>query len=168
MVFMIEMLIKLIGMGFKGYFQEGMNVFHSLIVISSVVDIIISYTSSQNLGGSAVTAIRAIRLLRVLKLAKTWKKLRFLLRTITKTAKDVTTFSILLALFMFTYTLLGLELFAERAKFDANNNVDPDNGTSPVYNFDYFFSAFTTVFIVLTNDSWQYMLYAHYRAVGEF
>lgn len=165
-VFFFEMMIKLIGLGFKGYLMDPMNQFNCVIVLTSIVDISISQASNYQLGGSAVTAIRAIRLLRVFKLAKTWKKFRFLLKAVIKTAKEIVTFSILLLLFIFTYTLLGLELFADKAKFNSAGDVDFDNGTSPMYNFDSFFNAFTTVFIVLTNDSWQSMYYAHYRAVN--
>lgn len=104
-------------------------------------------------------------MLRVFKLARSWRKLRFLLITIMRTIKDVASFAILLSLFMFIYTLLGLELFGYKAKFDMNGNVDM-NGTSLMYNFDTFLNSFTTVFIVLTNDSWQYMYYQHSRAAG--
>jgi Ion transport protein len=165
LIFFSEMIIKLIGFGFKGYLGDPMNLFHTFIVLSSIVDIGIAYMSGRSLGGSAVTAIRAVRLIRVFKLAKTWKKFRFLIKTMVKTAKDVATFSILLVLFVFTYTLLGLELFGHRAKFDASGNVDP-NGQSQVYNFDNFLNAFSTVFIIMTNDSWQGMYYSHFRAAG--
>ena len=165
LVFLLEMIIKLIGFGFKGYLKDSMNLFHTFIVLSSIIDICVQQFSGRSLGGGAVTAIRAIRLTRVFKLAKTWKKLRYLITTMIKTAKDVATFSILLGLFMFTYTLLGLELFGNKAKFNSSGNVDP-NGSSQMYNFDTFINSFSTVFIVITNDSWQGMYYSHYRAVS--
>lgn len=37
------MSVKLIGMGFSGYFKDKMNVFNSLVVVSSVIDILASY-----------------------------------------------------------------------------------------------------------------------------
>jgi Ion transport protein len=162
-IFIIEMVIKLLGYGLKGYFMDSFNIFDCVIVISTIVDICISFISGGDIGGSALTALRAFRLLRVFKLAKTWKKLHYLLTTIGRTLKDVATFSVLLALFMFTYTLMGLELFGYKARFDSSGNVDLENGSSPVYNFDTFINAFTTVFIILTNDSWQGMYYNHHR-----
>jgi hypothetical protein len=51
--------------------------------------------------------------------------------------KDISNFSVLLALFVFIYSLLGMELFAYRVKFDENDVVD-ENGQSPRTNFDEF------------------------------
>ena len=44
--------------------------------------------------------------------------------------------------------------------------MDLVNGTSTYYNFDDFIWAFTTVFIILTAESWSYVWFAHYRAVN--
>lgn len=83
------------------------------------------------------------------------------------TSKDMSTFSILLLLFIFTYTLLGLELFAYKAKFNSDNELDfSDDAEYAKYNFNSFFYAFLTVFIILTGDSWSNVYYDHYRAVG--
>lgn len=113
-----------------------------------------------------MTALRAFRLLRVFKLANTWKKLNYLLKTIWRTLTDVASFSILLFLVIFTYTLIGLEIFAHKAKFNQDNEIDIANGQPPIHNFDTFFDAITTVFIVLTNDNWSVMYYAYFRAVS--
>lgn len=83
-----------------------------------------------------------------------------------RTLVDIATFSVLLSLFIFTFTLLGLELFANRAKL-TNDVVDP-NGTSPIDNFDNFVHSVSTVFILLTGDNWSYIYYSHYRTVGAF
>ena len=62
--------------------------------------------------------MRAFRLLRVFKLAKTWKRFELLLETMVSTLKDIASFSILLFLFIFIFTLLGMELFAHKVKFN--------------------------------------------------
>ena len=67
---------------------------------------------------------------------------------------------------MFIYTLLGMSLFAFNAKFDENGNVDSIHGTEKQINFDNFFNAFVTVFIILTNDGWSSIYYDYYRSVG--
>lgn len=92
--------------------------------------------------GGAITALRAFRLIRVFKLAKSWKKFQNLLSTIGRTLKDISTFSILLFLFMFIYTLLGMEIFAFKARVLADDiTIDFVNGASPKANFDDFISA---------------------------
>lgn len=78
-----------------------------------------------------------------------------MLSTIAKTIKDISYFFVLLAIFIFIYDLLGLELFSYKVKFNSANEVDMGvDGVYPEANFNGFFMAFLTVFIVLTGDSW--------------
>ena len=72
-IFVVEMLIKWGGYGFKFYFKSTFNVFDCLIVIISTVDVVIIYTSFGSGKSRAFQAIRAFRLLRVFKLVKSWK-----------------------------------------------------------------------------------------------
>jgi voltage-dependent calcium channel L type alpha-1D len=106
-------------------------------------------------------------LLRIFKLARTWKRFELLLETMAHTLTDVASFSILLFLYIFIFTLLGMELFAWRAKLDPDTNyVDLINGESPTFNFDNFLNSFSLVFIILTNDGTSLIYYNHYRSVS--
>ena len=113
-----------------------------------------------------ITALRGFRLLRIFKLAKSWKRFEILIETLGRTLADIAIFSILLFLVIFTFTLLGLELFAWKAKFNIAKDILDDNGVSPRYNFDNFLNSFTTVFIILTNDGMSTIFMNFYRAVG--
>jgi len=66
--------------------------------------------------------------------------------TIFNTLKDLRNFSLLLFIFCFAYTLLGLEFFAFKLKFDSDDKFDPINGVSPRTNFDGFYNAINAVF----------------------
>jgi hypothetical protein len=90
-----------------------------------------------------------------------------MIEKITVSIKDIANFSVLLFLFLFTFTLLGLELFANRVKFNEIGDVDIEKGTSPRENFDDFFKAFITIFMVLIGDNWPQYMYKHMIAVGE-
>lgn len=79
--FIIEMVTKLLGLGFKGYIWDPYNVFDAIIVIASASDLLISNLLNTKSGG-VITAIRSFRLLRLFKLAKQWKRLHYLLKTI--------------------------------------------------------------------------------------
>ena len=62
---------------------------------------------------------------------------------------------------------MGLELFAYKCKLDLDTlEMDPENGVSPLYNFDTFINSFTLVFIILTNDGQSAVYYNYYRAAG--
>lgn len=73
-IFIVEMLIKILALGFKTYFLDPFNSFDCLVVLASILDLFISNFLSYESGG-AFTALRAFRLLRIFKLAKSWKKL---------------------------------------------------------------------------------------------
>jgi hypothetical protein len=171
-IFAVEMLLRLLSMGFKIYFTgHWFNFFDAIIVVSSFIDITISevlINESEKIknSGSVFTALRAFRLLRVFKLAKSWKRFQLLLETMAHTLKDVASFSILLMLFIFILTLLGMELFANKMKLDPiTNYVDMENGISPEVNFDNFINAFSAVFIILTNDGTSGIYYNLYRTI---
>jgi len=76
--FFVEMILKLIGLGFKNYVKDSFNLFDGIVVVLSLIDL--SLTSSLDevdIGGAseAFAAFRACRLLRVIKIARAWTKL---------------------------------------------------------------------------------------------
>ena len=76
-MFLVEMAIKLLGLGVRDYLRDGFNCFDGILVIISMVEIAIS---SDNMQGLLV--LRAFRLFRVFKLAKSWKSLRNMITTV--------------------------------------------------------------------------------------
>ena len=69
--------------------------------------------------------------------------------------KDIANFTVLLLLFMYIFTLIGMELFSNYIKFDSDENVinpnDP-SGESPEWNYDDFLSGFSSVFILVMTE----------------
>lgn len=111
--------------------------------------------------------------MRIFKLAQSWKEFQNLLVTIGNTMKDISNFSVLLFIFMFIYSLLGMELFAYKVKFDDEGKpqsneeiIGNQEGSYPDSTFNTFLEAFTTVFIVLANDGWSTIYINHQRACG--
>ena len=73
-LFFTEMLIKLMGLGIKGYTRDRFNIFDAVIVIMSTVEMVLGWADpSASGGGGAISALRGIRLLRVFKIARSWK-----------------------------------------------------------------------------------------------
>ena len=70
--FTIEMICKLIGLGFASYLIDGFNIFDAIIVFISIVDVTL-YLSLEDNESIAMRAFRGMRLLRVIKLARIWK-----------------------------------------------------------------------------------------------
>lgn len=115
--FVVEMIIKLFGLGFEEYARDSFNLFDAFIVVISMVDMIVTATLSDASPTGALSAFRGVRLLRVFKLARSWSSFREILAKILVTMKDVSTFSVLLLMFMFIFALLGMELFGFKVLF---------------------------------------------------
>lgn len=80
--------------------------------------------------------------------------------------KDISYFSILLFLFMFTYTLLGMEMFAYKVKLDDDGQCDMVNGTWPRANFNNFLFGITTVFIVIIGEDWNNVMVMYWKCTN--
>lgn len=169
--FVIEMIIKLIGLGFREYSRDSFNLFDAFIVVLSLVDIVFSATLGGDSPTGALSAFRGVRLLRVFKLARSWTSFRDILAKILITIKDVSTFSLLLIMFMFIFSLLGMELFGFKVMFhndlySSEGDPDHDKATSPRPNFNDLPMSFTTIFAVAIGDDWNLLMAMAYRAEG--
>ena len=72
-------------------------------------------------GASAITAFRTLRLLKIFKLASKSEGILLLIKAISETLFDIANFSLLLGLYIFVCALVGMDLFAFRARI---NNDD--------------------------------------------
>lgn len=168
-LFFVELIIKVIGLGPKAYILDRFNIFDALITLLTIADNIITLSpvNSSLSGNQAISGLRAVRLFRIFKLARQLRGFQIMIQKIAMSLKDIVNFSILLFLFLFTFSLIGLEVFCERVKFDNNGNVDLVNGSSPRENFDDFLHAFTAVFIILIGDNWNNIMYLYVLALNE-
>jgi hypothetical protein len=175
-LFSLEMIVKLIGLGFFQYVQDGFNTFDAIVVVASWAEISLApprfITGGTEAGESALSALRTFRLFRVFKLARSWSDLRIILETIVKTMKDVSNFAVLLVLFMYIFSLVGMQFFANRFRFDPNGIVvsldDPNHSTSdqPRAHFDTLGWALITIFQLLSGENWNTVMYDGIRAGG--
>lgn len=172
------MVIKLIGLGPKLYVKDKFNIFDCIVVVVSIMENVIDWAGVGGGTRGAISAFRGVRLLRVFKLARSWTSFRELLEKIMLTLKDISNFSVLLFIFMFVYTLLGMEIYAYNAAFDLDNRpikLDTNDldfsglGYTfqfPRTNFNNFLQGFTTIFVILIGDGWNNIMYDHMRTNG--
>uniref|UniRef100_A0A8K9V2A5 Ion transport domain-containing protein n=1 Tax=Oncorhynchus mykiss TaxID=8022 RepID=A0A8K9V2A5_ONCMY len=147
-MFTLEMILKLTAFGFFAYLRNPYNIFDGIIVIISVCEII-----GQSDGGLSV--LRTFRLLRVIKLVRFMPALRRQLVVLMKTMDNVATFCMLLMLFIFIFSILGMHIFGCKfsLKTETGDTV-PDRK-----NFDSLLWAIVTVFQILTQEDWNMVLY---------
>ena len=118
-IFTIEVFIKTIGIGTRAFCSDQMNLFDALIVVVSIIEMIMEGISVEEggSGGGAFSALRAFRLGRIFKMFK-GGDLRNLLNSIVMTIRNIYDYTILLALFIYVMSLLGMSQFAGKVKFD--------------------------------------------------
>lgn len=170
-IFIVEMVIKLLGMGIKDYLSDSFNIFDGSIVLFSIFEMIIGLIVKGGIGGGAISSLRAVRLLRVFKLARSWTSFRDLLAKMIMTIGDIKYFAALMGLFMFIFTLLGMELFAYRIRYNADGNPVEESFPEeeveyPRLSFNYFGAGFTTIFVVFIGEDWNSVMYDHVRSAG--
>lgn len=168
------MLIKLLGLGFKEYARDSFNIFDAIIVVLSMLDLILTASTNGETDTGEVSAFRGIRLLRIFKLARSWTNFRETLSTIYVTIKDVCYFSVLLIMFMFIFSLLGMEWFGYKVAFDSNDRPIEieavgliSDSEYPRPNFNTIGMGFVSIFAIAIGDDWNYLMALAYRAEGE-
>merc|ERR1711899_235308 len=102
--------------------------------------------------GSGLSVLRTFRLLRILKLVRFLPNLRRQLIVMLRTMDNVAVFFGLLMLFIFIFSILGMNLFG--CKF-----CDPETKICDRKNFDSLLWATVTVFQVLTQEDWNLVLF---------
>ncbi|XP_040923279.1 voltage-dependent T-type calcium channel subunit alpha-1G [Toxotes jaculatrix] len=145
-LFSLEMLLKILVYGPFGYIKNPYNIFDGIIVVISVWEI-----GHQ---GGGLSVLRTFRLMRVLKLVRFMPALQRQLVVLMKTMDNVATFCMLLMLFIFIFSILGMHLFGCKFGSERAEDTLPDRK-----NFDSLLWAIVTVFQILTQEDWNKVLY---------
>ena len=144
-VFLVEMTIKILALGVRRYLSEAMNVLDAFSVITGLME-------------KSLTSLRAIRFLRLIRLAKFLKSMQQVIAVLTKAWKSILYITGLLILFIFIFTMAGMQLFGGK--------LTEEDGSIPRNNFDSFHWATVSVFQVLAGENWPALLFAGIRSVG--
>jgi hypothetical protein len=160
-IFVLELLLKMVGLGLIDYFSESMNTFDFVVVCVSMIDIIITASSTDN-SQTSFAALRAVRLFRLFKLARSWKDMRRILTCLGKALASLVYNAILLALFMYIFSLLTMQFFGG---IQDGSGFRFQKTDAPRQNFDTFFpsihgnGAFFSVFQMITGENWNLIMY---------
>ncbi len=128
-IFVAELMLKIIGLGFKGYFSDRWNIFDFAIVVASLV----FYTTPF------VSVLRLIRVLRLLRMIPAIPALRKIIDSLMKSIPALTGILGLSMLIFSIYAIIGTTFFSE---------VLPDEF------FGSFHTSLFTLLQVVTFESW--------------
>ena len=96
----------------RDYWRESWNRFDFVIVVVSIFELVI--TNALGIRSLVIVSLfRIFRIGRILRLAKATKSLRVIFSTFILTLPQMFNIGSLLVLFIFIYTILGIQLFAK-------------------------------------------------------
>ena len=111
MVFTFEAFMKIVGWR-RDYWRESWNRFDFVIVVVSIFELVI--TNALGIRSLVIVSLfRIFRIGRILRLAKNTTSLRVIFSTFIITLPQMCNLGSLLVLFIYIYTILGVQLFAK-------------------------------------------------------
>jgi len=159
-IFVVEMIVKLVGLSPKVYVKDPLNVFDGTIVIIALLEIALSRVSEK---GLSLTMFRTFRLLRIFKLSRSMQSIKKILDALLASLSMIIDLGWLLLLFIFVCALLGMTLYGCTTDSDV---MRWSTYTSGQYegqlvrpNFSSFLYSMTTVFITITGENWNDIMY---------
>lgn len=156
-IFIGELTIKMLAIGPKKYLADKMNWLDGGVVSISIFEMLLTAvgTAGGNLKAfNTVRVFRTFRVLRVARLLRSLKSMKVILQVIISSADGFIYITLLMFVFVFIYTLLGMQIFGGKFSFADGK---------PRGNYDNFLIGFYTVFQVLTTENWNSVLYDSMR-----
>ncbi|XP_024908754.1 calcium channel, voltage-dependent, N type, alpha 1B subunit, a isoform X3 [Cynoglossus semilaevis] len=154
-LFLVEMSMKMYGLGPQNYFHSSFNCFDFGVIIGSIFEVI--WAAIKPGASFGISVLRALRLLRIFKVTKYWNSLRSLVVSRLSSMKSIISLLFLLFLFIVVFALLGMQLFGGQFNFEDE---------TPTTNFDTFPAAILTVFQILTGEDWNAVMYHGIESQG--
>ncbi|XP_028440496.1 sodium channel protein type 4 subunit alpha B isoform X1 [Perca flavescens] len=97
-IFAAEMVLKLVAMDPYGYFQVGWNIFDSILVVLSLLELFFVVDCP-------------FLILRVLRLARWWPSLHMLMKVVWRSLSALRYLTLLLFITIFLFSVVGMEMF---------------------------------------------------------
>uniref|UniRef100_A0A4W6FS50 Sodium channel protein n=1 Tax=Lates calcarifer TaxID=8187 RepID=A0A4W6FS50_LATCA len=142
-IFTAEMVLKIIALDPYYYFQTGWNIFDSIIVCLSLMELGLSDVEG-------LSVLRSFRLLRVFKLARSWPTLNTLIKIIGNSMGALGNLTLVLAIIVFIFAVVGMQLFGKNYQ-DCVCKISKDCAL-PRWHMKDFFHSFLIVFRVLCGE----------------
>ncbi|XP_054027181.1 sodium channel protein type 5 subunit alpha [Dryobates pubescens] len=150
-IFTAEMILKIIALDPYYYFQQPWNIFDSVIVTLSLIELSFPKHKSkkERRKGGVLSVLRSFRLLRVFKLAKSWPTLNTLIKIIGNSLGALSNLTLVLAIIVFIFAIVGVQLFGR--DYWENRYKISKNG-KPRWHMMDFYHSFLIVFRILCGE----------------
>ncbi|XP_066484180.1 sodium channel protein type 5 subunit alpha-like [Tiliqua scincoides] len=161
-VFTAEMILKIIAMDPYHYFQQRANIFDSVIVFISMIELSMLKDEPKKGGRKgSLSVLRSLRLMRVFKLAKSWPTLNTLIKIILNSVDALGNLTFVLAIIVFIFAVCGMQLFGTSY---AKKRCNISEECRPRWHMEDFYHSFLIIFRILCgewiNTMWDCMVVA--------
>lgn len=114
----------------------------------------------------------------MLKFARKWKALHEILLKIMDSLSAIGVATLLLGMFMYIFSLFGMELFGKRANKDIEGLIIPQEELAETYHrgevvtpirlsFDNIYLSMNTIFVICMADGWNWVMYENVLPFGD-
>ena len=184
-IFFFESLLKTIAFGPRLFVKDAMNVFDAVVVAFSVlentVDSLKRFSTTNVDFPLPISILRTFRIIRLFKIAKSVKSIRKVLGALSASLNSVIYLALLLTIVTIIYILLGMQLFGgyyPRPELNYTSLNFPalfgdylitwDEHWPSRYHFDDFGNGLLTVFVVLSGENWNEIMFDNHRATWDY
>ena len=143
-IFILEVVVKTVGLGWGQYWTSGWNRFDFSVVVINLVTFVLGATIGDI--GVDFTLLRAVRVVRLFRLVKTSRRLRTIFTTLYLSLPSLANVGALLLLLFFMYAIAGMTLFAE---------VPHGTFITKHANFEDFINSMLLLLRMSTGESWN-------------
>lgn len=113
-IFIAEMSMKILAVGPKKYLADKMNWLDGSVVSLSIIELLMAAAGGGGGNSNAFRAIRVLRTFRVVRVARllrALKSMKVIFEVIAKSAESFVYITLLMFVFIFIFTLLGMQIF---------------------------------------------------------
>ena len=160
LMFCGEIFCKLLAFSTYGFWSDPFNIFDVVIVFFGILELVSNFVTSLN----AFRAFRIFRGLRLLRMVEFFQPMQLIVVVIINTLADLAGILLLMLLFIFTFAVLGMQLFSGDV---ASDEVVHGLSYMARGHYNSFGVAFLTTFQVITYDEWHIVMYDVIRQSGD-
>jgi len=148
-IYIIEMIVKWIGLGVFNYFKNPWDCFDFFLVMISTVEVIITSLDTASKGlpfpPTIIRVLRLFRVVRILRVIKTAKQLRTIIMTVYISLPQLTNIGILISLLILIFDILAVNIFSfvnyTPGNYDTDGTRNASEANGEIYfDGDYFWS----------------------------
>ena len=158
-IFIFEMICKVIGSGFRGYLYNKWNRFDIIVVFCSILDFILIIIG-KNIPfiikfPQLIRILRILRVLKIVRLVRKFNGMINLIQTLIFSLPSVINIGALLFLFLFIFSILGCFMFGNITSGKIVNDDD--------INFKNFINAILLLIRCMTGEDWPIIMFDLYK-----